>query len=130
MPHTFCRGLYNSVVNDIRIKDKTFKSRDHWAYRHDSKRFEVQNEKKGLYWYGQAHCAWDAKFQALTQWYFKEYDIMDFRGRVFRSEINLKDKTYDEPVQVVTAVNPTDNTEYVLKRCESGVADYYILHKY
>lgn len=62
---SFSRSCYNSVVADIRAHIKDFKSSEYWTWRDGNDRcFEVQGPD-GFYWYGAAHNAWEAKFEAF-----------------------------------------------------------------
>lgn len=71
--HDFCRLTLTSVIADLKREHKNFKARDYWCYKYDDKHFEVQGpsliEDKNFYWYGSAHCKWDARFQAMCQLY-------------------------------------------------------------
>lgn len=79
--HTFCRMMYKNMVAEMKAKKPDFKPRHYWTYKYsDGRNYEVQNPEAGFYWYGQAHCAWDAKFKAFIKIWDTWYPGEDVNG--------------------------------------------------
>jgi hypothetical protein len=70
--HSFCQALLRTVRKDLTTEQRR-KLKGAWSWMDGRERGEFQVPSDSFYWYGSAHCAWDARQQGITAWLVKNY---------------------------------------------------------
>ena len=71
--HYFCRKMLAIVMKDVRRHVSIDLIKEAWVYKYtgmNSAEFQIPSVK--FYWYGRAHCAYEARYQAWFA-YMKEH---------------------------------------------------------
>jgi len=74
--HTFCRCLLKTVRQSL-TNDQKKRLRGAWSWRDGFDAAEFQVPSDGFYWYGSAHCSYDARQQGISAWLSRYYDEDD-----------------------------------------------------
>lgn len=65
--HTFCILLLKDVMKQVRKHTTAKERKDAWTWADHRKHFEFHGPDSH-YWYGSAHCKWDARAQGWMAW--------------------------------------------------------------
>lgn len=74
--HAFCRAYYKETMKDVRKVVSKELVKESWVWQNTSaahSSYEFQIPSQNVYWYGQAHCAWDAKAKGWS--YYLQYHL-------------------------------------------------------
>lgn len=75
--HDFCRALLKTVRNDLTAEQRR-RLKGAWSYVYKEMlqgEFHVPNDD--FYWFGSAHCAYDARQQGISAWLDRFYPEQD-----------------------------------------------------
>lgn len=76
--HDFCRALLKTVRSDITYEQRK-RLKGSWSYFYkgqDQGEFHVPNED--FYWFGSAHCAYDARQKGISAFLAQAYPDSDW----------------------------------------------------
>ena len=77
--HSFCRALLKTVRNDLTAEQRK-RLTGSWSYFYkgqDQGEFHVTRGDEDFYWFGSAHCAYDARQKGISAWLEQNYPSED-----------------------------------------------------
>lgn len=71
--HTFCRLMLKQTRQDLTAEQRK-RLKGAWSYMYGGRdQGEFQVTKENFYWYGSAHCAYEARAKGIMAWLNKNY---------------------------------------------------------